>query len=70
MNVVLPDQVENLPLVPVNVFLPIMRQPADAGDTHLVHPDKGTHVESVLIMLPVVNCIIAAGFEACLKDWV
>ena len=67
VNIILTDQVKDLPLIPVNVLFSVVSQPAYAGDTELVHPHKGAHVKGVLVTFGVVHCVVAARLEASLK---
>lgn len=68
MNIILSDQIENLPLIPVDVLLAVMGKPAYAGNAHFIHPDKGAEVKGVFVAFAVLHCVIVAGFQAGLKN--
>ena len=67
VNIILTDQVKDLPLIPVNVLFSVVSQPAYAGDTELVHPHKGAHVKGILVAFDVVHGVVVPCLKAGLK---
>ena len=67
MNIVLSEQVKDLPLVPVDILFSVMGQPAYGGNAHFVHAYEGTHVKGVLVAFPVENRIVVSGLKTYLK---